>query len=234
MEDENNNFEEQIFDGFAYLKETLMKVDESSVHEEFDSLTDAEKLFIFAKKLIIPKEDFDAEKKIIDLLKKNNELMVKIEEQDAKFGKIILEKETEIAGLNDNISYISELVEETAQQRDEFSDLCSQRSSELLDIQTKNQLNDEDAYAFEVKYNSVRVQRDELHDANVRIENELRSTNEFCEKQRLQIIDLQHSNTEKDEEIARLKAQLTKLDSNKTQRLLALKQSIKDLVKDSN
>ena len=61
MADENDNFEEQVLDGFAHLKETLMKVDESAVHEEFDSLTDAEKLFIFAKKLIIPNEDFDAE-----------------------------------------------------------------------------------------------------------------------------------------------------------------------------
>ena len=261
MADENNNFEEQVLDGFARLKKILMKVDESAVHEEFDSLTDAEKLFIFAKKLIIPKEDFDAETKVRDLLQKNYELKAKIEKQDAKFGKVVREKEAEIAGLNDDISSLSELVKETAQQRDEFSDLCSQ-------LKSVNKLEAEDAYAFEVKYNSVRTQRDELltlrdqkqkeidtltyqlnkyrtkcdsyHAARDELfyakEDLVEDIQDLCDQKAQadkELLSLQTANKEQKEEIAKLKAQLAKLDSSKTQRLLALKQSIKDLVADS-
>jgi chromosome segregation ATPase len=275
MADENDNFEEQVLDGFAHLKETLMKVDESAVHEEFDSLTDAEKLFIFAKKLIIPKEDFDAETKVRDLLQKNHELKAKIEEQDAKFGKVVREKEAEIAGLNDDISSLSELVKETTQQRDEFSDLCSQ-------LKSVNELDAEDAYAFEVKYNSVRTQRDELltlcdqkkkdiatlthqlndsrtkcdsyrtaHDELFYAKKDLvEDIQDLCDQKAQadeellslrtakaqadeELLSLRTENKEQKEEIAKLKAQLAKLDSSKTQRLLALKQSIKDLVADS-
>jgi len=175
MTSEKVDFEEEILYGFDKLKSALMKVDESSVHEEFDNLSDAEKLLIFAKKLIISKEDFDADMKIRHLLKENYELKTKYDTCVMGFEKSMLEKGEEIIDLNSGISLLSKLLKEAKKQREENYELftkmvdkcetleqdnlevsydltCSLEEIKFLKEKVKEyNIISEDAYAYEVK-----------------------------------------------------------------------------------
>lgn len=98
-----NNIEKYV-DNFenAYEKvsERLMNIDDE-IHPNFDSLNEADKLFLFAKKLIMKNDDFLNIKRIAELEKEveeKNEKLIQLQEENTYLNNLnsTIEQENKI------------------------------------------------------------------------------------------------------------------------------------------
>ena len=148
IEDYINNFT----DAFEKVSKRLVNLDDE-IYQEFDNLEKSDKLFLFAKKLIMDNNDFLNVKRITDLEKE-------VEEKN----KRLIQIQEELKSKND------ELLEANNLYKVKIS-LCNNKYKGIIDnIKKKNSIIYEDCYAFKLKFNMYKNMHQDLlkkHDLHI-------------------------------------------------------------------
>jgi hypothetical protein len=145
------NIEDDIFLKFRKLENSVMNIDDNVINEEFNKLPNSEKLFIFAKKLILSDEDFNNKIEYDKLKKQNNKLTkesTKINNLKLK-NKILSEDAYAFeVKYNKSKTYCIELEKKI--------NMLSQECKKLEDIIL------EDAYVYNLKYSKLNNENEQL------------------------------------------------------------------------
>ena len=144
IEDYVNNFT----DAYEKISKRLINPGDK-IHPNFDDLNESDKLFLFAKKLIMENDNFLTSKRIADLEKEVEEKNKKL----IQLQKKLKSKNTEL--LEANVTHQNKINFE----KNKYEDIIST-------IKKENSILDEDCYAYELKFNIYKKKYEDLLEKN--------------------------------------------------------------------